>query len=415
MKRIAMLSLHSSPLDQPGAGSSGGMNVYVRDLSRALTALDLNVDIFTRASAGPTVVEEVPGVRVIGVSGGRAGAVSKNEIADMIPALIRGIDDIVRRDKAAYDLVHSHYWISGMAGSRLARQWDVPHVQMFHTLSRIKSMYAGSTADPRRERAEIRLLQTADAVVVSNPIERMQIHELYPEHCGHLASIPCGIDVTKFHRVGRLPEADGRFTVVALGRLEQLKNFGLLLDAVALACRESAEFGRVARVLIAGGPSSDEQDERRRLEAQARALGIQHVVDFLGPVPRDTIPSFYASAQVCVVPSLHESFGLVALEAMASGLPVVATRTGGMQLTVVNNVSGFLVDPFEPAEMADRLLTLWRSPLLREHMGMRGSRAAQHYAWPVVAERVRCLYQSLVCSHLSLDCECVDDEGRAGS
>jgi D-inositol-3-phosphate glycosyltransferase len=415
VKRIAMLSLHSSPLDQPGAGSSGGMNVYVRDLSRSLTALDLNVDIFTRSSAGRIVVDDAPGVRVIGVPGCRTGAVSKNEIADMVPALIRGIDEVVRGERLSYDVLHSHYWISGMAGRRLGTLWDVPHVQMFHTLSRIKSKYAGNAPDPRRERTEIRLLQTADAVVVSNPVERKQIRELYPENCTRLVSIPCGIDAEKFRRHDRRPETAGRFTVVALGRLEHLKNFSLLLDAVALACRQCEEFGRVARVIIAGGPSTDEPDERRRLEAQTHALGIQRVVRFMGPVPREKIADLYASSDVCVVPSLHESFGLVALEAMASGLPVVATRTGGMQLTVVNNVSGFLVDPNEPAEMADRLLALWQSPLLREHMGLRGTRAAQHYAWPVVAERMRCLYQSLVCMHSSSDCDCVDGADRSGS
>ena len=186
MKRIAMLSLHSSPLDQPGAGSSGGMNVYVRDLGRSLAALDLNIDVFTRGSAGLTMVEDVPGVRVIGVPDCRDGAASKNEIADMVPALIQGIDDVVKRERLTYDIVHSHYWISGMAGRRLAALWDVPHVQMFHTLSRIKNKFAGTAADPRRERSEIRLLQMADAVVVSNPVKRMQIRELYPEYCSRL-------------------------------------------------------------------------------------------------------------------------------------------------------------------------------------------------------------------------------------
>jgi D-inositol-3-phosphate glycosyltransferase len=415
VKRIAMLSLHSSPLDQPGAGSSGGMNVYVRDLSRSLTSLDLNVDIYTRSNDGLTVMEDVPGVRVIGMPGCRSGAVTKNEIADMVPALIQGIDDVVRRERLSYDVVHSHYWISGMAGRRLAAQWDVPHVQMFHTLSRIKSKFAGSAPDARRERTEIRLLQTADAVVVSNPIERMQIRALYPEHCSHLVSIPCGIDVNTFHRLDRRPDAGDRFTVVALGRLERLKNFGLLLDAVACACQENSDFARAARVLIAGGSSSDEPDEARRLAEQAVAQGVSRVVTFTGPIVRELVPRFYAAADVCVVPSLHESFGLVALEAMASGLPVVATRTGGMQLTVVDSVSGFLVDPQDPAEMADRLLMLWRSPLLRAHMGLRGGRAAQHYAWPVVAERTRCLYEALVSGRQSSDCVCVGEADRAGT
>ena len=415
MKRIAMLSLHSSPLDQPGSGSSGGMNVYVRDLSRSLTALDLSVDVYTRSSAGLDIHEDVPGVRVISVPGCRPGPATKDEIADMVPALVQGIQDVVQHEGIRYDVVHSHYWISGMAGRHLAAHWDVPHVQMFHTLSRIKNKYAGSAADPRRERTEIRLLQTADAVIVSNPIERMQIRALYPEHCSRLVSIPCGIDVSVFHKVARQPGANDVFTVVGLGRLERLKNFGLLLESVARACRENPKFECETKVLIAGGPSSDEPDERRRLGDKAAELGVANVVSFTGPISRDRVPWFYSSADVCVVPSLHESFGMVALEAMASGLPVVATRTGGMQLTVVDNVSGFLVDPTDPAEMSDRLLALWRSPLLREHMGLRGCRAAEHYAWPVVADRVRCLYEALVSRPESFGCECDEAVDKAGS
>ncbi len=390
------------------------MNVYVRDLSRSLAALDLHVDIYTRSSSDTPFELDLGGARVIGVAGCRAGPASKNEIADMVPALIQGIEQVARRHSLSYDLVHSHYWISGMAGRRLAARWDVPHVQMFHTLSRIKSKFAGNAADPRRERAEIRLLRTSDAVVVSNPIERMQIRELYPEHCSHLVSIPCGIDTTLFRTAESPRRTTEPFTIVALGRLERLKNFGLLLEAVALACRQDVDFARSTRVLVAGGPSSDEPEEGVRLGELADALGISQVVTLTGPISREVVPEFYSSADVCVVPSLHESFGMVALEAMASGLPVVATRTGGMQLTVVNNVSGFLVEPDDPTEMADRLLTLWRSPILRAHMGLRGSRAAQHYAWPVVAERVRCLYDALLCRRVSSDCECADIN-RAGS
>jgi D-inositol-3-phosphate glycosyltransferase len=197
--------------------------------------------------------------------------------------------------------------------------------------------------------------------------------------------------------------------------LERLKNFGLLLDALALACRESAEFRQAVHLSIAGGPSADEPVERRRLEVQVRALGIEHLVRFEGPIPPDQLPEFYASAGICVVPSLHESFGLVALEAMASGLPVVATRTGGMQMTVQHGASGFLVDPIDPADMAQRLLTLWRSPLVREHMGMRGARAARDYSWPVVAEQVACLYESLIRGHASSRSVPVEEAELAGT
>jgi D-inositol-3-phosphate glycosyltransferase len=396
-----MVSLHSGPLAQPGTGSSGGMNVYVRDLSRALSALEMPVDVYTRSDGDLTVVEDVPGVRVISVPAGAAGPSAKAEIADQVPALIAGIDAFSRTDGMRYDLVHSHYWISGMAGQRLAARWRVPHVHMFHTLARIKSKYAGSQPDPRRERAEIRLMDTADAIVVSNPVERTQVIQAYGVHNAPLVSIPCGIDVSQFQpaRPAEWTEHAHRFRIVALGRMERLKNFALLLEGVALARNLDRRFAAEVEVVLAGGPSEDEPGEASRLHAMAHRLGLDARVKFVGAVPRERIPALYATADVCVVPSLHESFGLVALEAMASGVPVIATRSGGLQMTVVNGVSGYLVDPSDRHAVADRLLSLWRSPITRQSMGARGARAAQHYAWPVVAERVRCLYDWLIDTH----------------
>ncbi len=397
--RIAMLTLHSGPLDQPGAGSSGGMNVYVRDLSHALARLDMAVDVFARADGDASMVEDVPGVRLFAVPAGPRGPASKAQIADMAPALISGIEAARLAAGAEYDLVHSHYWISGLAGRRLATRWQVPHVQMFHTFGRIKTAFAASPRDARRDRAELRLLETADAVVVSNAVERAQVVEQYGMLGAPLVTIPCGIDVEQFrappeYAASTLP-LRRRFRVVALGRLERLKNFTLLLEGVALARKRDKRFAAEVEVVLAGGPSEDEPAEAARLRALTHTLGLQHVVRFVGAVSRDEIPRLYAAADVCVVSSLHESFGLVALEAMASGVPVIATRTGGMRMTVVNGVSGYLVDPHDPADLASRLLTLWASPMLRRGMALRGARTARHYAWPTVAERMWCLYEAL--------------------
>jgi D-inositol-3-phosphate glycosyltransferase len=395
-----MMTLHTGPLDQPGAGASGGMNVYVRDLSQALAQLDIAVDVYTRSDGGLDVVEDVPGVRVFAIPAGPRGPASKGQIADMVPALISSIEAARVAYGAEYDLVHSHYWISGLAGQRLAARWHVPHVQMFHTFGRIKTEYAGSPLDPRRDRAEMRLLKSADAVVVSNTVERAQVMEHYGMQGAPLVTIPCGIDVEQFRASRERAESTlplrRRFRVVALGRLERLKNFALLLEGVALAGQRDQRFAAEVEVLLAGGPSEDEPAEATRLRALTHKLGLQQVVRFVGAVPRDDIPRLYAEADVCVVSSLHESFGLVALEAMASGVPVVATRTGGMRMTVVNGVSGYLVDPRDPADLAERLLALWESPMLRRGMAVRGARTAQHYAWPTVAERVSCLYEAVM-------------------
>jgi D-inositol-3-phosphate glycosyltransferase len=369
------------------------MNVYVRELSQALAAQDVQVDVFTRSAGGLQIRDDGEGVRVVAVPAGAPGPVAKSELVNLVPALICGIAAVVNTEGRGYDVVHSHYWSSGLAATRLARTWGVPHVHMFHTLARAKALYAGTSLDLRRSRAEERLLDTADAIVVSNQVERAQLLELYGQHSAPATAIPCGIALAPF----KLPHepAPRRFRILAMGRIERLKNFSLLLDAVANACTRDAHFAREVEVTIAGGASADEPEVLAELQARARQPDLRTRVRFIGAVPRERVPALYSRADVCVVPSRHESFGLVALEAMASGLPVIATRTGGLQVTVQDEVTGFLVPPDDPGMLAQRLLTLWSAPALRVAMGVRGARAAQHFAWPEVAGRMLCLYESL--------------------
>lgn len=393
-----MLSLHSSPLDEPGTGTSGGMNVYVRELARALASSGTAVDIFTRSREEARVVLEAPGVRVIGVPAGPHGAVAKETVASLSPALLAGISRFARSEGLRYPLVHSHYWSSGCVAQRLTRRWRVPHVHMFHTLSRIKTAYAGSPPDPRRARIEESLLDTADAIVVPTPVERAQINAHYGQGRAPRVFIPCGIDPTPFASAARHRSrgGDGRFVVVALGRMERLKNFDLLLRALADACAREPRFATQVEIRLAGGPSADEPGTLPALQDLAADLGILAQVRFLGPVPRANVPALYADSDLCVVPSRHESFGLVALEAMAAGLPVVATRTGGLQVTVADGVNGYLVGVDDAPTLASRLLDLWASPALRRTLGARGAQTASHYAWPLIAERMSDLYEALI-------------------
>ena len=349
--RVAMLCLHTSPLDQPGTGSSGGMNVYTRALSRALAAADIEVDLFTRSTGGLTIVADAPGVRVIAVPAGRPGPVAKGAIAPLAPACAEAIERFAASQGLRYDVVHSHYWISGLTGIQLADRWSVPLVHMFHTLSRIKTRFAGSAADPQRAHGEQRVLDAADAVVAANRIECDQLREAYRVRGTRVVTIPCGVDPSPF---GAFPLRNGRhttnvpFTIAALGRAERLKNFPLLLRAMATAGARDPRFAAAAQLRIAGGPSSDEPAVLPELQQLARTLGIADRVRFVGPVPHAQVPDFYAAADVCAVPSFYESFGLVAVEAMAAGLPVIASRVGGLQVTVDDGVNGFLVDPRMP-------------------------------------------------------------------
>ena len=386
------------------------MNVYVRELSRALGMAGIEVDIFTRSPDGRlSIVHDGPGVRVVAVPAGPAGPLPKGDLAVWAPACADAIAALACAERRPYDLVHSHYWISGLTGIALARAWQTPLVHMFHTLSRLKTRFAGAEADILRARGEQQVLDAASAVVVANSIERLQLTQSYAVRHAQLVTIPCGVDPSCFlpprssarnsPSIATLPSRAhpaGRFVIVALGRAEQLKNFPLLIDAVALACGRNPGFAASVDVRIAGGAASEEPEVLPDLVAQARALGLARRVRFTGPIARDRVPQFYASADCCVVPSRYESFGLVALEAMAAGLPVIATRVGGLQVTVEDGVDGYLVEPDDVEALADRLLALWSSPALRARMGSRGQRAAQQYAWPLIADRVGCLYQGLV-------------------
>ncbi len=393
-----MLTLHSSPLDEPGTGSGGGMNVYVRELARALAGSGIAVDIYTRSPQDIRVAHDAPGVRVIAVPAGPRGPVAKDIVANLAPALLAGISRFAKAEGVRYNLVHSHYWSSGCVAQRLARHWKVPHVHMFHTLSRSKTAYAGTAPDPRRAHVETGLLDSADAIVVATPVERAEIAAHYGLRRAPTVYIPCGIDLGPFAALPRrVPRHPGdRFIVTALGRIERLKNFDLLLRAVALAADADPSFGKDAEVRIAGGPSGDEPETLPALKRLAEDLGIANQVCFLGPVPRKDVIALYAASDVCVVPSRHESFGLVALEAMAAGLPVVATRTGGLQVTVEDRVSGYLVDVADAATLGIRLGALRASPGLRRELGARGARIARRYAWPAIADQMIDLYETLI-------------------
>lgn len=408
VERVAVLCLHTSPLDQPGAGSGGGMNVYVRDLARALAASGIEVDVFTRSTDHLRIVTDAADVRIIAVPFGPPGPLEKRALAMLAAEGAGAIADVAAAERRGYDLIHSHYWTSGLTGARLAERWSVPLVHMFHTLSRVKTRFAGTPCDPRRALGEQRVLDVADAVVVANQVEHRDVRQLYQVRGAQLVTIPCGIDPRTFEQRrgtqgGSATRASDEFTIVALGRAERLKNFALLLEAVAHACAREPRFARRVAVRIAGGAASDEPATLAELRRLARRLGLAQRVRFLGAVPRAQVPDLYAAADVCAIPSRYESFGLVALEAMAAGVPVVATRVGGLAVTVEDGVNGFLVAPDDAEAMAARLLTLWADPALRASLGARGVISAHHYAWPTVADRMHCLYESLVAGAAALD------------
>lgn len=382
--RIAMLSAHTSPLGRLGSSKAGGMNVYVRETALELGRLGYQVDVFTRDD-GVTepVVDLAPGVRVVHLEAGPRTPLDKEALWEAMPAFLNSLRVFRARAGLRYDLVHSHYWMSGWAGTYLQRLWNVPHITMFHTLGEVKNRAREDEHEPSyRIRAERRIVETADAVVAATEDEVMLLERLYQADAEQIAIIPCGVDVHSFRpheqeaargALGLGPEP----LVLFVGRLEPLKGLDLLVEALPLLA-ESA-------VLLVVGGDEQARDYVSSLQARAAELGVADRLRFVGAVPHDRLPLYYAAADLCAVPSFYESFGLVALEAMACGTPVVASRVGGLPATVRDGENGYLIPWRSPQAFAARMNAIVTDPEGRERMSRNARRTAERFQWARVA------------------------------
>jgi D-inositol-3-phosphate glycosyltransferase len=394
---IAMLSVHTSPLDRPGSTKdAGGMNVYMRELACALAQYNTKVDIFTRWTDDtiPQIVQLRPNVRVIHIEAGPLAPISKHDLYQYMPIFARHCEEFRQEEAGCYDIIHSHYWLSGMVGLELAWQWDVPHVVMFHTLARLKQLANPREPEPvLRLEMEQRLIQQADCIIVPTADERAQIMR----HCGAPSSrvvvIPCGVDLDLFvprdKRQARelLQLSSERPVLLFAGRLDPFKGPDVLLRAAALMEEE-------VQVVIVGGKLNGEDKEIHELQELAKKLEIAHRVRFVGAQPRQEMPLVYSAADVTVMPSYHESFGLVAVESLACGVPVVATRAGGLTMIVRHNETGFLV-PRCPGFFAERLDALLRDKRLRAQMSDAARPSVQQFSWRSVGRQVGDMYEEL--------------------
>jgi D-inositol-3-phosphate glycosyltransferase len=397
--RVAVLSLHTSPLEQPGAGDSGGMNIYIRKLAAELAQRNVCTDVFTRRTSPdePEVQNVMPGVRVIAVQAGPPRAVHK----ERLPMLVRRFADaIAARPDGPYDLVHAHYWLSGMAGGWLKRRWDVPLIVSFHTLARVKdASKTGEHPEPMfRKSGEDRVVRTADRIVAATDIERAQLLELYGADGGRVDVVPPGVDLDVFVPEGRTRSRE-RFgfgdapTIVFVGRLQPLKGAHVALAAMARLKRMVPD----ARLVIAGGDSPrGRRGERMRLALAARRLRVVRRVEFIEPLPHDQLADLYRAADVVVIPSASESFGLVALEAAACGTPVVATAVGGLRRLVHDGHTGYLVARRSPGEFAAALSRVLADPATRERLGANAVRLARAFPWTRTADGLLRSYASVM-------------------
>jgi D-inositol-3-phosphate glycosyltransferase len=398
---VAMLSVHTSPLDVAGrTRDAGGMNVYMRELARELGQRNSIVDIFTRWThpQTPRIVYPGPNVRVIHIQAGPLATISKNDLYQHIPAFVHQVEAFRRAEGLQYDLVHSHYWLSGVAGMQLAGRWDVPHVIMFHTLARLKQLANPDEPEsPLRLDMEQRLVQHVDRIIAATQDERRQVIRSCGATPRQVAVIPCGVDLTLFtpqdrrQARERLGLRQDQPLLLFVGRLDPFKGPDVLLRAAALMEKQ-------AQVVIVGGKLAGDQ-ELHNLRKLATSLKISQRVHFLGARPQQELPMLYSAADVTVVPSYHESFGMAAVESLACGTPVVATRAGGLMTVVQDGETGYLV-PRCPGFFAERLDALLQQPAVLERMRLDARPSVQHLGWPSIADQVSSLYEDM-CSEMS--------------
>ena len=403
-RRVAMLSVHTSPLDQPGTGDAGGMNVYVVELARRLTALGIEVEIFTRATSSdlPPVVEAGDGIRVRHVVAGPFEGLSKDDLPAQLCAFARGVLRAeAGHDLGWYDLVHSHYWLSGQVGALAKERWGVPLVHSMHTMAKVKNalLADGDTPEPRaRIIGEEQVVEAADWLVANTDEEARALIDLYGADPREVVTVNPGVDLDVF-RPGdqadarrRLDLPEDALVLAFAGRIQPLKAPDVLVRAAARLLRDRPALRDRLIVAVVGGPSGSGVSAPDALARLAQDLGVADVVRFVPPVRQDELARWYAAATLVAVPSYNESFGLVALEAQACGTPVVAAATGGLLTAVRDGESGVLVDGHEPGEWARVLGALVTDPERLARLGAGGVAHAQGFGWPVTAARTLDVY-----------------------
>ncbi len=410
--RIAMLSYHTCPLATLGGKDTGGMNVYVRDLARQLGRMGVHVDVFTRSQDEhvPHVLHDLGfGNRVVHIPAGPEAPRPKQELATYLPQFVENVCRFASEKGMRYDLIHSHYWMSGVAALTLRDCWGgVPVLHMFHTLGIMKNRVAQSEAQKEglyRVEGEKQVLAQADRIVAATPAEVAQLHWLYQADTSRVVTIPPGVDTARFYPIPKeeakefigIPPEDRMLLFV--GRIEPLKGLDILIQAVALMRRRGCfEQHPFCLTVIGGEPDVGRESmsvEMARLQEMRQRHNLEDFVAFLGKKGQDTLPYYYSAAEAVVVPSHYESFGMVALEAMACGTPVVASQVGGLAFLVQDGLTGYHVPVGDPEALCDRLEVLLGDTALRERMGQRAAEFARTYAWEHIAARIVEQYRAL--------------------
>ena len=393
--RLALISLHTCPLAAPGQGKAGGMNVYLKELSQRIGSMGVKVDMFTRRHPGhdADVVDLDDNVRLVHLDGGPPD-LPMSTFFNHLPGFLEDMDRFRRTNRQSYDLVHSHYWMSGWVGARASRRWGVPHVVTFHTLMEIKARArVGEDDSPHRSEVERELMATADLITASSPHEKSAMVRLYQAPEERIRVLSCGVDLSLFKPLDMEESRkrlglNGEKVILFVGRIEPIKGLDLLLQSVA-AMEETH-----IKALIVGG-NMEQEAEVVRLKEMAQSLGIEESLEFVGLVDQRELPVYYNAADVCLVPSYYESFGLVALEALACGTPVVASRVGGLSGVVHHGRTGYLVSGRCPEPYADSVEMIFSNKALQKSMGRAARERAEGMGWEQVAQDTLQLYREL--------------------
>ncbi|MQG32105.1 MAG: glycosyltransferase family 1 protein [SAR202 cluster bacterium] len=386
VQRAAFITLHACPLAAPGQGKSGGMNVYVRQLASALGNMGMEIDIFTREH--PDVVNRIetigPNVRVIHIAAGDTEA-HVGELYAHLPAFLKQLNAFREEEGLEYDVVHSHYWLSSWVGRELSQAMGVPHLVTFHTLGLIKMQSrAGEVEQLERPVVESEVMASADRIIAFSPHERDAMARLYGADAAKVSLVPCGVDLSVFRPLDQQAVRDrlglnGEKILLYVGRVEPLKGLDLLVETAAQMDSEDG-----VRVIVVGADvNGDREMDRVKLLAKERDLEGQ--IDFVGQVDHKELPLYYNAADVCVVPSYYESFGLVALESMACGTPVVATRVGGLSTIIQHGRTGYLKPWRCPDAFANSVEMIISSDGLQQSMGTAARKHAEGMGWDTIA------------------------------
>lgn len=428
-RRIAMLSVHTSPMASLGGKKTGGMNVYVREIACALGRRGIKVDVFTRENSPNTVGAIVPmseNARLIYLPAGPAEVLDPDAIYPYANDFRDALLNFAQVNGLHYDIIYSHYWLSGVVAHQLKHIWNVPFVQMFHTLgqmkTRIDTPHPSATASAarttqvvlggnQRVMMETEIINQADRLIAATPAERMQMLWLYRADRRRIETVSPGVDLCRFYPMDKQVARekvglnDGEKMLLFVGRIEPLKGVDTICEALELLKAESPQILSGVRMAIIGGDPADMSNhEMQRIRAKCAELCLQDTIQFLGAKDQDTLPFYYNAADALIMPSDYESFGMVALEAMACGTPVIASQVGGLAFLVRDGETGYLVPVREPEALATSIWNILSDSNRRDQMGIAAAQVAEQYSWGRIVDQLLTVFSELLVQVRPIPC-----------